>query len=287
MPEPLLVLLGLVVAGAFVLVPLRRSATDAPAVPDEAEAVRHRAALEALRDVEADRRAGTLDEVAYARELAAAESRAAETRAALDAAARASGESMRSDPRARRTAGVVAGVIGLLLVGGAIVPATGIGNTTVIDEQLAARQRTEDERQARIDELTERLAADPSDTITLSDLADAYLAGSTREDLASAVRALQVLLAYEPQNASAYERVVSAYVRADDWANARAALDSYTAVGTADPIEVAFLTGLVAWRGEGDAEAAVAAFDRFLELAPDDPRASMIRGLREEAAATR
>jgi hypothetical protein len=38
-------------------------------------------------------------------------------------------------------------------------------------------------------------------------------------------------------------------------------------------------------RGENDTDAAVAAFDRFLELAPDDPRAGMIRGLRDEAAA--
>ena len=48
-------------------------------------------------------------------------------------------------------------------------------------------------------------------------------------------------------------------------------------------MEIAFLDGLIALR-EGDNERAVAAFDRFLELAPDDPRAGMIRGLREEAA---
>jgi Flp pilus assembly protein TadD len=43
------------------------------------------------------------------------------------------------------------------------------------------------------------------------------------------------------------------------------------------------LDGLTA-RAEGDADRAVEAFDRFLELAPDDPRAEMIRGLREEVA---
>ena len=50
---------------------------------------------------------------------------------------------------------------------------------------------------------------------------------------------------------------------------------------------MAFFDGLIALRGEDDREAALAAFDRFLELAPDDPRAEMIRGLRDEAAAGR
>ena len=68
-----------------------------------------------------------------------------------------------------------------------------------------------------------------------------------------------------------------------DVVNARRAFDSYEARETADPVEVAFLDGIIAVR-EGDTERAVAAFDRFLELAPDDPRAEMVRGLRDEAA---
>ena len=60
--------------------------------------------------------------------------------------------------------------------------------------------------------------------------------------------------------------------------------DAYNeGIATADPVEVAFLDGLIALRGEGDEERAAAAFDRFLELAPDDPRAPMIRSLRDEA----
>ena len=62
--------------------------------------------------------------------------------------------------------------------------------------------------------------------------------------------------------------------------------DSYAALASADPVEVAFFDGLIALRGENDPEAARAAFDRFLELAPDDPRAAMIRGLRDEADAS-
>lgn len=282
MPELVLLVLGLALAAAFVGLPLRRIRDEQPPAPDESTAIRHRAALEALRDVEADHRAGSLDEAGYRIELAEAEARAAETRAALDAAPTSVAPGSR-DPVGRRRAAVAGGVIALVLVVGTVVPATGIGNTTVVDEALAEQQRTEADRQARIDELTDALAADPTDVETLSDLADAYLAGSTREDLVSAVRALQLLLAYEPERADAYERVVAAYIRGGDWENARAAVDAYAAISTADPVEVAFLDGLVALRGEEDTAAAIEAFDRFLELAPDDPRAGMIRGLREEA----
>ena len=83
MPETLLLTAGLALAAAIVLLPLRARA-EAPATPDDAAAVRHRAALEALRDVEADHRAGSLDEEAYERELGVAEAHAAATRAALD-----------------------------------------------------------------------------------------------------------------------------------------------------------------------------------------------------------
>ena len=87
MPETIVLLAVLIVAGAFVLAPLRR---PAPVIPEDVErdaaAVRHRVALEALRDVEADRRAGSLDERGYAEQLAEAEARAVATEAELNAA---------------------------------------------------------------------------------------------------------------------------------------------------------------------------------------------------------
>ena len=49
--------------------------------------------------------------------------------------------------------------------------------------------------------------------------------------------------------------------------------------------DVPFFRGLIAWRGERDAEQAIVAFDQFLAAAPDDPRVPMIRALRAEAAA--
>lgn len=286
MPEPLLLLIGLAAAGAVVLGPLWRGRASSSAVDDDHEAalLRHRVALEALRDVEADRRSGSLDDAAYAEQLVEAEARAAGTEAAL----KASASTTRRPPAARagaRTTGLaLAGIIGIALVAGSLLPATGLANGTEVNEQLAAARDAEAARQERIGVLLDRLEADPNDPETLSSLADEYLAGSSEEDLVRAAVALQVLMSLEPERADAYERIVTAYLRAGDYPNARAALGSYAALDSADPVEVAFFEGLIALRGDGDAEAARAAFDRFLELAPDDPRAGMVRGLRDEVS---
>ena len=283
MPELGILAVGLAIAAAFVLRPLLRG-DAAPQANDEADAaeIRHRVALEALRDVEADHRAGLLDAGAYASQLAEAEAEAARTRTALEAAPGA--PSQASGGGRGRTAGLVAaGVIGVLLIGGWMVEASGIANATVVNQGLADARADEEARQSRIQDLLTAIAADPTDAAALSDLADAYLAGSTIDDLSRAAAALQLLLNAEPDRADAYERLMTAYLRAGDYVNARAVHDSYAARSTADPVEVAFFNGLIALRGEDDAERAVAAFDEFLVLAPDDPRARMIRGLRDEA----
>ena len=284
MPEPILLALALLAAGAAVLWPVWRARPSDPPGDDERRSaeMRHRVALESLRDVETDRRAGSLDDDAYAVALTEAEARAATTRAALDRVPAA--VTAPTAPRPTLVPLAVAGVIGLALVGGSLLPAAGIANRTEINEGLAAAQAAEAARQHRIEELTEAFAADPQDPAVLSDLADAYLAGSSEADLAAAAAALQLLVAVEPDRADAYERIVAAYIRANDFVNARAALDSYEVIASADPVEVAFLDGLIALRGEGDEARAAAAFDRFLELAPDDPRAPMIQSLRGEAA---
>jgi tetratricopeptide (TPR) repeat protein len=284
MPEPILLLAGLAAAAVVVLAPLRGRAVG-PWTDDErdAAAVRHRVALEALRDVEVDRQAGSLDDVAYARQLAEAEAWAAVTAKALDHSSASAAGPVRPVPRALTIALAAAAVIGVVLVGGSIAPATGIANQTVTNEALATAQAIEAARQRRIGELLDAFAADQQDAPTLSELADAYLAGTEPEDLVRAASALQLLIELEPDRADAYERIITAYLRAGDAVNARAAHDAYAMLGTADPVEVAFLDGVIALRGEGDAERARAAFDRFLQLAPDDPRASMIRSLRDEA----
>lgn len=283
MPELLLLALGLGAAAAWVLRPLRSPVTPTFDEEHDAALLRHRVALEAVRDVEIDRRAGSLDDDAYARQLADAEARAAVTRAALEQPASPATESSRS---VRGLALAAAGVVAAALLAGAVIPASGIANRTDVNEGLAAAQATESARQARIEELQAALAADPRDPDTLSALADAYLGGSSQDDLVRAAVALQVLIALEPDRADAYERIMTAYLRSGDYADARAAYDSYVALESADPVESAFFDGLIALRGENDPGRAKAAFDRFLELAPDDPRASMIRGLRDEAGGT-
>jgi tetratricopeptide (TPR) repeat protein len=285
MPEPLVLLVGLLAAGAFVMAPLLRAAPRAIRQSDERDsaAVRHRVALESLRDVEADRRAGSLDDAAYAEQLGEAEARAATTRAALDALTRAR-PSAGTRASGARFGLVVAGAIGVALLAGSLVPASGIANATIVNQGLADAREAEASRQALIVELLDQLAADPENTEVLSELADAYLAGSDPDDLVRGAVSLQVLIGLDPERADAYERIMSAYLRAGDHANARAAHDAYAQLDGADPVEAAFFDGLIALRGEGDPAAAADAFDRFLELAPDDPRAGMVRGLRDEAA---
>ena len=181
MPEAILLLLGLVVAGAAVLRPFWTSSVDEVASADQdGAAIRYRVALEALRDVEADRRAGSLDDVAYAEQLAEAEARAARARAALGTV---SAPPTVASPRARRAAVMVAGLIGAVLLGGWFVPSTGIANRTQINESLAAAERAEAERQQRIGDLRASLAQDPRDPETLSALADAHLEGSSQDDV--------------------------------------------------------------------------------------------------------
>jgi len=288
MPESLLLLIGLALAGALVLAPLWRAGGPEPAGDVHgAAALRHRVALEALRDLELDRRSGSLDDAAYAAQLADAEARAATTLAALDLP-QPDHQPRIERPAASRAVGLaVAAVVALALLVGATLPGTGLANQTVVNEQLAAVHEAEAARHERIAALTDRVAADPRDAQALSDLADAYLAGSTGDDLVRAAVALRLLIDLEPGRADAYERTVTAYLRAGDYPNARAALDSYASLAGADPVEVAFFEGLIALRGEDDPAAARAAFDRFLELAPEDGRAGMVRGLRDEAASER
>ncbi|MGZ8563929.1 MAG: tetratricopeptide repeat protein, partial [Candidatus Limnocylindria bacterium] len=136
---------------------------------------------------------------------------------------------------------------------------------------------------ADIGRLLTALAADPRDPQVLSDLADAYLDGSTAQDLQRAATALLVLLAVEPENRSAYRRLITAYVAAADWPDAQAATDSYALIAGDDEADIPFFRGMIAFR-QGQDEAAVRHFDAFLALAPDDARAAMVRSLRAEAA---
>jgi len=254
-----------------------------PDPEQESREVRLRVAVETLRDVEADHRAGLLDEESYARQRAEAEERAAASLHARDASgAPSAAAQVRTGTRA---ALVVAGVLVVALLAGFALPRpVGIGEATSTNQALADAMAREEARQAQISALLDRLGADPRDAGVLSDLADAYLAGGSADDRRLAAVALLALLSLEPENASAYRRLVTAYINAGDWADAAAATDAYAGVAGEDEPDIPFFRGLIALRGDGDAQAAIGYFDRFLELAPDDPRAAMVASLRAEAA---
>lgn len=286
MAELLLLALLLAIAALGIAWPLLDGGQPPPPHADaerEARLVRHRLAIEALRDVEADRRAGSLDDAAYATQRAEAEARAAETLAALDAPIASRPHAATGGPRAGRRLGALLGLgaVALVLIGFALPAPVGIAERTVTNQALADAIAREDARQAEIERLLGRLAADGRDADALSDLADAYLAGGSADDLPRAAVALLALIGLEPENASAYRRLITAYINADDWTDARAALDAYAGFAASDEPDIPFFRGLIALRADGDEAEAVRQFDRFLEMAPHDPRAAMVLSLRE------
>jgi cytochrome c-type biogenesis protein CcmH/NrfG len=297
MPDGLEFLLLVAVAGfcsVLVGLPLLRWGASAGdrSVPQAGDdlatlTVRHRIALEALRDVEADRRAGSLDDAGYATSRDEAEGHAARTLAALEAEQRkpvAPTSPPSVHPRARRGA-IGAGVALIaILVGGWFLPAPWtLANQTVVNEQLAAAQNAEAKRQALIHGLLTELSAHPTDAPRLVALGRAYLDGGTDLDRQRAGIVLLEALKVDPTSQDAYRLLITAYISAGDYTNAGAATDAFAKVAM-NPADVAFFRGLIAFQGSGDRSGAVRWFDQFLQLAPDDPRAAMVRSLRAEAA---
>jgi tetratricopeptide (TPR) repeat protein len=272
----LLTLVALTVALAVAWPLLGGDEASSPAVaPDpeqEALRVRHRLALEALRDVEADHRAGSLDHDAYAMQLAEAEAHAAATLRALDAPpADGTPPPAPSVRTSRRAAAVVGGGLALLLLVGYALPSP-----------FGIAER--DARLERIRVLTDAVAANPRDTAALAELSDQYLAGGTPQDVTAALASLLLLRDAEPVSRDAHQRLVTLLIRAGLWEQATVAADRFAEVVGDDDADIPFFRGLIA-RGAGEHEEAVRQFDRFLRIAADDPRATMVRGLREEEAA--
>ena len=248
-------------------------AAEAPAVDPEREAleVRHRLALEALRDVEADHLAGSLDEGSYETQRADAEVQAVATRRALDAASPAPEATPASRGLRLRLPAIIAGLLVLLLVAGYLAPAP-VG--------LAER----DARIERIRVLTDVINANSQDTAALAELADLYLAGGSSEDTTAALVSLVLLRNAAPESRDAHQRLVTLLIGAGEWQQAEDATDLMAEVVGEDDREIPFFRGLIA-RGLGESAEAVRQFERFLRIAPDDPRAAMVRGLRDEEAA--
>lgn len=279
MAEALLLTLVACTVALAVAWPLLGSGQAAPSgaeVPDperEAVQVRHRLALEALRDVEADRRAGSLDDEAYGVQQAAAEAHAAETLRALDAPRDPTPRDV-TPPVVQRTSRRAAVLIGgglavLLLVGYAVPSPFGIAER--------------DARLERIRVLTDAVAANPRDIAALAELSDQYLAGGTPDEVARALASLLLLRDAEPASRDGHQRLVTLLIRAGLWEQATAALERYAELVGDDDADIPFFRGLIA-RGSGDHAEAVRQFDRFLRVAPEDPRATMVQGLRDQEA---
>jgi cytochrome c-type biogenesis protein CcmI len=275
---------GLLVAGAIAWPLLRSRSASIPfdtRAEGEAQALRHRVALDALLDVEADRRAGSLDDASYERERSEAEARAAET---LQPQVTTASAGVPGTGGSRRPLVLLGAFVALALVVGYALPGPiGLGQRTLVNQGLADARAREADRQAESQRLLTLLAADPRDAGVVSDLADAYLAGGSAKDLQQAAVALQLLLGLEPENHSAYRRLINAYIVTGYYDDAQATTDSYATIADADEPDIPFYRGLIAFR-RGDNAAAVRLFDRFLELAPDDGRATMVSSLRAEAA---
>ncbi len=166
--------------------------------------------------------------------------------------------------------------------GAALVAALAIG--FFLPAPVGLANRVLNPRQDAIDGYLQRLAQNPRDTGALSDLADVLVAGSTYADQQRAAAALIALIALEPDNVSAYERLISTYIRVGDWTDAKAATDSLAKLAP-DSINVPFFRGLIALRGDNDRITAKRELERFIQLAPDDPRLPMVRSLLAEAQA--
>lgn len=271
MPDLVQLALLLIIGGLAAIViaaPLVRGRWSAPADEErETLALRHRLAIEALRDVEADHRAGSLDEAGYRAQRAEAEARAAATLDAVES------QSAESGPPARRLgwrpAALAALVLAAVFVVGFFVPAPiGLANQVV------------DTRQQAIERALDALQQNPRDAQAFSELADAYLAGGTYQDMQRGATVLLALISLEPDNTSAYQRLITTYIRTGSWDDASGATDSLAKLAPTSP-DIPFFRGLIA-RGQGDAAQAERQFREFLRMAPDDPRASMIRSLLAE-----
>jgi cytochrome c-type biogenesis protein CcmH/NrfG len=290
-------ILLVVAAGAavFVAAPfLNRRLSEAPLPRDDASAlsVRHRIAIETLRDVEADRRAGLLDDASYAALQAEAEERAAQTLADLEATGRGDEAAAPADAKApvrrrwssRRVAAIVGGGLAILLVGGSLLPAPfSLANGVIVDQQLAAAQAAERTRQTEITQLRRQLITRPNDPATLVRLATLYLDGGSDGDRQTAARLLLFAIGLDKNTAEAYRLLISTYISSGDYSDAAKATDAFARIAANSP-DVAFFRGIIALQGTRDRQAAVRWFDVFLKAAPNDPRAAMVRSLRAEAA---
>ena len=189
-----------------------------------------------------------------------------------------------SKPARRAAVAVAIGLVIMLAIGLALPEPYSLAAETVVNQPLAEAEAAEAQRQAEIERLLRAVAADPDDRDALSQLADAYLAGSSAEDLQRAALVLLTIIGMEPDDPEPYGRLITAYIRAGAWTDAANATDALAELspGIGGRAVLPRLDRMARRTGRRGCDLGVRPVPG---RAPDDPRVPMIRALRAEAAA--
>jgi tetratricopeptide (TPR) repeat protein len=149
-------------------------------------------------------------------------------------------------------AGVIFVVLGLIFFGG--------GEASIADQQL--------------DDARERVAAEPRNPDAYEELASAY---AGKEQFDQAIEAAERAVALAPRDFSRLQSLIALQLRpgVDQTDAAIAALQRFTEANPRDA-EAFLQLGQLAEQAGGTALAGLA-YQRFLELAPDDPNAGEVR----------
>ena len=129
-------------------------------------------------------------------------------------------------------------------------------------------------------DLDRRAKAAPTDVPTQLALGDAYLDAGRLPDAASTY---QGVLALDKDNISALNGIAIVLFRSGETRGAGLAVDRVLSLRPKDP-DALFLKGLLQYQAQ-DWKGATAAWRVFLDVGEFDPRASMVRGLYDDARA--
>ncbi len=284
------------VAAAGVLRPFGRRIEPPEPLPDMAEEER-RSALRALRDLERDREAGSIEEEEYASLRAETEARAVATLRSVNAISAAnalkprraaeppwSGNGSGTAPRRRR-------VLPTILVGGLVLAAV----VSVLVSTAGTRQPGQPltggipgsgsgaSSDAALSFFEQRVRRYPGDLAARLDLAERYLQGGRiRPAIDQYLAALQI----DPRNTEARATLGFVVYRAGRAAEGLKIVNQALAADPSYP-EALFFKGLILLRGLDRPGPSVEVFRAYLRAAPFGARRAEARRLLGEANATR
>lgn len=238
--------------------------------------------LASLDDLERERADDDIDTDTYERLRDDYTARAAAVLRAIESAQRSGADTdpAAGDPgRTRRRIATAGGILVFAVVAGFLLTnalgdrtdgGTATGNQQTADDTAAATREA-------LEEAVERSPDDPNAQLELA----RFLAPT---DPAAALMAYDGVVALDPANveAHAYGGWIVFLAGLPDEALER--VDAAIALDPEFP-DARFFRGMILLRGMNDPTAAVAEFDRYLELAPDGPLADQVRQVADEARA--